>query len=93
MMPGQESIDFAVRPACGDALKCLGEPSGWIDVVHLRGLQECGDRRPCLPAAIRSDLMMPGVWGGKWWSIIPFTRCLGARQSWSPTNSTTASGI
>src|SRR6476659_9767069 len=54
MMPGQESIDFAVRPACGDALKCLGEPSGWIDVVHLRGLQECGDRRPCLPAAIGS---------------------------------------
>jgi len=54
MMPWQELIEIAVWPAGGDALKGLGAPGGWIDAVHLRGLQECSDRRPCLAAAIRA---------------------------------------
>jgi hypothetical protein len=82
-----------LRMAVDDAADDVGEIGGWLDGVEFAGFDERSDDGPMLGSFIRSDLMMPGVWGGKWWSIIPFTRCLGARQSWSPTNSTTASDI
>ena len=40
MMPGQELVEIAVRPAVGDALKRFREPGEGIDAVHFGGLQK-----------------------------------------------------
>jgi hypothetical protein len=52
---------MAVDDACDD----VGEVSLRVDAVQLAGLDERGEDRPVLAAAVRCDLMMPGVWGAK----------------------------
>jgi len=52
VVPWHKRVEFAVRPTVGDTLKCYGEPGERIDVVHLRRLQQCRDRRPSSSPAV-----------------------------------------
>src|SRR5690349_24549473 len=66
MIERQELVEVAVGPSGGDALKGLGEPGGWIDTVHLGGLEKRGDGRPCSSAAVGTGeegiLAGDGLW-------------------------------
>ena len=51
-VPGHESIDLRDRLALRDPFESLREPGMRIDVIHFRGLQQCGDGRPGPAAAM-----------------------------------------
>jgi hypothetical protein len=36
-----------------------------VDIIELGGGQQRSDDRPARGAAVRRDLMMPGVWGAR----------------------------
>jgi hypothetical protein len=61
--PGQELVEPVDGVAVGEPREHVGEIGLGIDGVELAGLDERGEDRPVLAAAIRGDLMMPGVWG------------------------------
>src|SRR5918993_2744947 len=44
--PGQELVEAAVRVAAGDRLEGGGQVGGWLDAVHLGGLDQRGDAAP-----------------------------------------------
>ena len=54
MVPGEESVEFAIGPVVGDALQGQFEPGLRIDVIELGGREQCGKGRPCSSAAVRS---------------------------------------
>jgi hypothetical protein len=47
----------------GDAGEHVGEIGLGVEAVELGGLDQRVERGGALAAAIRGDLMMPGVWG------------------------------
>jgi hypothetical protein len=63
VVPGQQVVEAAHRVTLDDAGDDVGQVGFGIDVVQLAGLDQRGDDGPVLGAAVRGDLMMPGVWG------------------------------
>ena len=60
---GQELVEPVDGVAVGKPREHVGKIGLRIDGVELTGLDERGEDRPVLTAAVRGDLMMPGVWG------------------------------
>ena len=52
MVPGQEGVEVAVRPAGGNALERVGQPGLWIDAVETGGGEQGGDAGPGPAAAV-----------------------------------------
>jgi hypothetical protein len=61
MVPGEESVDFAIGPAGGDAFEGYFEPGLRIDVVEFGGREQCGEGCPNSSAA--ADQRRRGVSG------------------------------
>src|SRR5207237_8939147 len=59
-----------VRRMLGDPGQDVGQPGLRVDVVHFGGDDQAVHRRGALSAAVRRDLMMPGIWGARWRSHI-----------------------
>ena len=52
MIERQELVEILVRPSASDALEGSGEPGERIHLIHPGGLQQRGDGRPCVAAAV-----------------------------------------
>lgn len=52
VIPRHEFVDPAIGPSVGDALKGVGEPDQWTDLVHSGRRQQGRDVRPCSAATI-----------------------------------------
>jgi hypothetical protein len=65
----------------------------WIDVVHLGRDDQAVHDRGALTAAIRRDVMMPGVWDARLRFPIHFIRFAGGRRWSLPISSMTAVAI
>jgi hypothetical protein len=51
--------------AVGHAIEDIFEISVWLDTIDLRRLEQRSEDCPTVGAAVRRDLMMPGVWGAR----------------------------
>ncbi len=73
-----------------DAGEDVGEPGLGIDPVHLSRDDETVHRRGAMAAAIRRDVMMPGVWAARLSSPIRSIRYSESAPSLSPIRCTVA---
>jgi len=60
---------MTVDQACED----VGQIGVGVGAGEFAALDETGQDGPVLGAHVRCDVMMPGVWGGRWRSPIRFT--------------------
>jgi hypothetical protein len=60
-VPGEE-LGEPLDGMIGDAAENADEPGLRVDIVELGRGDQGVDRRGALAAAVRCDLMMPGVW-------------------------------
>ena len=58
----EEMVDIVVEMAVDDLGEHVGEINERIDTAELAAFDERGDDRPVFSAAVRRDVMMPGVW-------------------------------
>ena len=70
--------------AVDDLGEDVGEVGVRVDAAELTGLDQRRDDRPVLAAAVRRDVMMPGVWAAKFSSPIHSTRYSGSPPLLSP---------
>ena len=91
-IPRQQFIK-PMRGMGGDAREDVGEPSLQIDAIHFRRDNETVHGRSALPAAIRRDLIMPGVWDTRLRLRIHFIRFAGGCRWSLPISSMTAIAI
>ncbi len=76
-VPGGEFTD-AVDGMVADADQNIPEIGLGIKAVELGALDQGVDDGGALAADVRCDLMMPGVWGGRWRSLIRSIRFSGS---------------
>jgi hypothetical protein len=67
-----------------DPCECVGEIGVRVDAVQLAGFDQRGDDGPTFRAAIRRDVMMPGVWVARLSSPIRSIRYSGSPPLLSP---------
>ena len=91
--PGQELVDLAVGVAVDDPRDDIGEIGVRLDAAEFTGLDERGDDSPVLAAAVRRDVMMPGVWAARLSSPIHFIRFPGSLPLSSPIRCMAAPAI
>ena len=63
--PRQEVVDLAVEVAVDDPGDDVGQIVVRFDAAEFAGLYQGRDDGPAIGAAVRCDLIMPGVWGKK----------------------------
>ncbi len=62
------------EPSADDLGQRVGEITVGVDAAEFASLDQRRDGRPVFSAVVRRDLMMPGVWGGTWWSFTHVTQ-------------------
>jgi hypothetical protein len=70
--------------AVDDPRDDVGEIGVRLDAAEFAGLDERGDGSPVLAAAVRRDVMMPGVWAARLSSPILSIRYSGSAPSSPP---------
>jgi hypothetical protein len=63
--PGEQIVDGAVEVAVDDPGDDVGEINVRVDAAEFAVLDQRGDDGPVVAAAIRRDVMMPGIWAVK----------------------------
>jgi len=91
-MPGQQLVQPMSRVG-GDAREDVGEPGLRIDAIYFWRDNETVHGGSALPATIRRDLIMPGVWDTRLRLRIHFIRFAGGCRWSLPISSMTAIAI
>jgi hypothetical protein len=82
--PWQEVVDLAVEMALDDFGERVGEIGLRIDAGEFAGFNQRGKDRPVFSAAVRRDVMMPGIWAARLSSPIRSIRYSESAPSSSP---------